>query len=395
MYAYMAILALFILAYSLVAGRLEKTSLSGPMLCVAFGLSLTLFGAGLAPIDLRGTTLKVLAELTLALVLFTDAANADLSVLRRSYRLPERLLLFGLPLTILVGFAFAVWLLPGLTLLEAAILATLLAPTDAALGKAVVTNPAVPDDIRDALNVESGLNDGICVPILFVFLGMTLDEAAHGSVFGLALNLVLEEIGIGLVVGLGLTGLCAFALGRCRRLGFITESWKQIPVVAMAVGCFALAQALGGSGFIAAFMGGLLFGSLARQDKHAFLLAAEGSGDALALITWVVFGFVVIVKTAPLLTWPMLAYALLSLTAARMLPVFAVLSGLPLRRGDKLFIGWFGPRGLASVVFAVMVFDQGLPGGQTIIVTAAATIALSILFHGLTASPLAGRFKPS
>lgn len=394
MYAYMAILAIFILFYSIIAGRLEKTAISGPMLCVGFGLALSVFGASLAPIDLRGNTLKVLAELTLALVLFTDAANADLTVLRRSFRLPQRLLLLGLPLTILLGFVFAALLLPELTWLEAAILATLLAPTDAALGKAVVTNPAVPDDIRDGLNVESGLNDGICVPILFVFLAMTVDEKAYGSVFGLALTLVLEEIGIGLVVGLVLTWVCARAIARCQRRGWITESWIQIPVAALSVGCFAVAQALGGSGFIAAFTGGLLFGFLAREGKYRLLLAAEGSGDAMALITWVVFGYVVIVQTAAALTWPMLAYAVLSLTVIRMVPVYAILSGMRLAAGSKLFVGWFGPRGLASVVFAVIVFDQGLSGGKTIIVTTAATIALSILLHGLTASPLANRFQP-
>jgi len=393
MYAYMAILALFLFLYSVIAGRVEKTIISGPTVFVAFGLILSVAGAGLEPLNLKGETIKLLAELTLALVLFTDAANVDLDALRRSFKLPQRLLMLGLPLTILLGFVAAALLFSDLTLIEAAILGTMLAPTDAALGQAVVTNEAVPEDIRDGLNVESGLNDGICVPILFVFLAMAVDESVQQSVFGLALQLVLEEIGIGLCVGVGVTLIGAYVLKICARRGWINETWRQIPVVAMAVSCFAMAQVFGGSGFIASFAGGLLFGGLARSDKEELLLAAEGSGDAMALLTWVVFGYGVITQTGAYFTWPMLLYALLSLTIIRMLPVFAVLSGMGMKAESKLFIGWFGPRGLASVVFAVIVLDNGLPGGETIVVTAVTTITLSILLHGLTANPFVRRFR--
>lgn len=388
MYENLAILAMFVFLYSITSAGLARTPVNGAIVFTAFGLVFGPLGLGLLTLNVDAEGLRTLAELTLALVLFTDAANADLGVLRHSIRLPRRLLLIGLPLTILLGF-LAGWLLfRELTLLEVAILATLLAPTDAALGKAVVTDESVPASIREGLNVESGLNDGICVPILFVFLSLAAGTGGEGDARLLALKLVAEEIGIGVVVGLGLTSLCAWLLRHAVVRGWVTESWRQLPVVGMAVTCFAVAQILGGSGFIAAFSGGLLFGGIAKQHKQQFLLAAEGTGDTLALITWVIFGAAVIGQSIGSFSREVLIYALLSLSVVRMLPVFLCLTGMQLRSDEKLFVGWFGPRGLASIVFIVIVLNEHLPGGSTIAITAVCTIMLSIIAHGLSANPL-------
>ena len=301
----------------------------------------------------------------------------------------RRLLLIGLPLTILLGYGAGVLIFDGLTLLEIAILATMLAPTDAALGKAVVTNESVPANIREGLNVESGLNDGICVPILFVFLALvTTASGTEGGSGLLALQLIAEEIGIGVVVGMGLTVIAAWLIKLCVKLEWITESWRQLTVVALAVTIFVLAQILGGSGFIACFAGGMLFGAIAKQHKPKYLLAAEGTGDTMALITWVVFGAAVVGQTIASFSWTIVLYSVLSLTVVRMLPVFLVLAGMNLRTDEKLFIGWFGPRGLASIVFAVIVLNEKLPGGDTIAMTVVCTIILSIIAHGLSANPL-------
>jgi NhaP-type Na+/H+ or K+/H+ antiporter len=308
-------------------------------------------------------------------------------------------LLIGLPLTILIGYGIGILVFSNLTLLEIAILATILAPTDAALGKAVVTDPSLPPDVRESLNVESGLNDGICVPILFVFLALATDASAQGSTTQLALTLVAQAIGIGVAVGVGLTLLGSWMLNKCSDRGWVTKSWRQLPVVAMAVACFAVAQSLGGSGFIAAFAGGLLFGGIDKHRKQTLLLAAEGTGDTLALITWVVFGSAVLAKAIGHFSWDVVIYAVLSLTIIRMVPVFLVLTGMKLRVDEKLFMGWFGPRGLASIVFAVIVLNNQLPGGGTIAMTAVCTIMLSIVAHGVSANPLvaalAARIKRS
>jgi NhaP-type Na+/H+ or K+/H+ antiporter len=388
MYETLALIAAFIFLYSISSLSLERTPINGAVLFTAFGLIFSPLGLGLLNLELDAEGLRTLAELTLALVLFTDAANADLGVLKSNVRLPVRLLLIGLPLTIVLGFGAGVLIFGELTLFEVAIMATLLAPTDAALGKAVVTNEAVPASMREGLNVESGLNDGICVPILLLFLALATHTGGEGSTSALAERLVVEAIGIGVVVGVGLTVVGSWLLKAFNDRGWVSDTWRQLPVVALAVTCFALAQALGGSGFIAAFSGGLLFGWIAKEHKPRLLLAAEGTGDTLALVTWVVFGAAVVAHAAGNFTWDVLLYAVLSLTVVRMLPVFLVLAGTGLRTDEKLFMGWFGPRGLASIVFAVIVLNEHLPGGGTITSTAACTIVLSILAHGLSANPL-------
>ena len=399
MYDNLLILAAFIFLYSLVSGGLERTPINGALVFTAFGLLMGPSGLDYLSLDVKSEGIRTLAELTLALVLFTDAANANLNVLKLNIHIPRRLLLIGLPLTILLGFGAGVLVFDGLTLIEIAILATMLAPTDAALGKAVVTNESVPANIREGLNVESGLNDGICVPILFVFLALAATTSgAEQSTWSLALQLVAEEIGIGAAVGMGLTLIAIWLIRQCIKLGWVTESWRQLTVVGLAVAIFALAQILGGSGFIACFAGGMLFGAIAKEHKPKYLFAAEGTGDTLALITWVLYGAIVTGHALAYFSWEILLYSLLSLTIIRMLPVFLVLGGLNLRTDEKLFIGWFGPRGLATIVFTVIVLNEHLPGGNIIATTAVCTIMLSIIVHGLSANPLiaglAARLKP-
>jgi NhaP-type Na+/H+ or K+/H+ antiporter len=389
MYENLALLALFALVYSAVAGALERTWISGAIVFTAFGLLVGPMGLGLLTWDTDRETMRSLAEVTLALVLFTDAAGADMSVLKKARGLPVRLLLIGLPLTILLGFGVGVLLVDSLSLFALAVLATMLAPTDAALGKAVVSNAAVPDDIRQGLNVESGLNDGICVPVLFVFLALALDKAGDAGPWTLAVKLVAEEIGIGLAVGIGLTFVAAKLLKLARQRNWLTQTWIQIPVVALALACFAVAQSLGGSGFIAAFSGGLLFGILEKDLREDFLLAAEGTGDTLALVTWVVFGSAIVGQAVGNFTWLILLYSVLSLTLIRMLPVFLALAGSGIDTEGKLFIGWFGPRGLASIVFAVIVVNSELANTGPLAMTVVCTIILSIIGHGITANPWA------
>jgi NhaP-type Na+/H+ or K+/H+ antiporter len=390
MYQNLAILAGFVLVYSAVAGRLEKMPVSGAIVAVGFGFVFGPLGLGIFTPHVDGELLRTMAELTLALVLFTDAANADLSVLKTSRQIPQRLLLLGLPLTILLGFGFGLLLFPGMELFEIAVLATMLAPTDAALGKAVVTNPNVPITLRESLNVESGLNDGICVPILFVFIALASEETMKRSSAQLAVVLVAQQIGIGAAVGLGLAAAGGWFLRRCAQSNWFTETWRQLPVVALSFVCFAAAQVFGGSGFIASFTGGLLFGALAKEHKHDLLRAAEGIGDTLSLATWMSFGAAVVGQVIWKFNWSILVYSVLSLTVVRMLPIYLSLAGASQKPSSRLFLGWFGPRGLATVVFAVIVLNHHLPNGQELALTAACTVILSILAHGFSANPLAG-----
>jgi NhaP-type Na+/H+ or K+/H+ antiporter len=388
-YIELAVLALFVFCFSLVAGRLERAVVSGPMLFVLAGLLMGPLWLGWFDGDATSTELRVLADLTLATILFIDAANADFGTLKRQFRIPSRMLLVGLPGAIFLGTLFAALLFDVLTLYEAAILGTMLAATDAALGKAVVTNKAVPARIREGLNIESGLNDGLCVPILFVFIALAVGTGSEEGGTPLALKLVAEELGIGLAVGLGLTAIGTRLLRWCLSKGWVTEIWTQVIVVALAISCFSVAQSLHGSGYIAAFTGGLLFGFRAKEATHKMVLTAEATGETLALMTWMLFGAMVIGQSAQYFTWEMLVYALLSLTVIRMLPIYLSLAGTGETTASKLFLGWFGPRGLASIVFAIIVVNESVPGGEFVAMVVVLTVFFSLVAHGVSANPLA------
>ncbi|WP_336989148.1 cation:proton antiporter [Aeromonas hydrophila] len=395
-YQNLAVIAAFLLVYSLIAGRFESRLFNGPLLFLLMGWLLGPGGIELLSLSIDSDGIKLLAELTLVIVLFSDAANTNWQVLLANRALPIRLLLIGLPLTLAAGALFGHWLFPDFPLLEMAILSTILAPTDAALGKAVVSNPAVPAPIREGLNQESGLNDGICVPVLLLLLALIAPTEQHSGTGLLALTLLLEEIGIGLLVAWGLTSLTLRLLKTAYLNGWQLPLWRQLTMPGLALLCFALAQTLGGSGFIAAFVGGLLIGRKLGEHKHAYMDSCEGYGDLLSVVIWMVFGATLMPMLTELLHWQYWLYAAASLTLLRMLPVWLSLLGTGLKPELKLFIGWFGPRGLASIVFAVMVLqhEPALLGQRPIIATVLCTIILSVILHGISANPWVARFKP-
>ncbi|KAB2528138.1 sodium:proton antiporter [Pseudomonas sp. GXM4] len=390
MYQNLALLAAFILTYSIFAGRFESRLLNGPLMFMLAGLILGPAFLGILQPRIDSHGLRILAELTLAIVLFSDAANADLKVLKAHEGLPLRLLLIGLPLTILSGWLLGIWLFPQAPLIELALLAILLAPTDAALGKAVVSNPKVAAPVREGLNVESGLNDGICVPVLLMFLALLIEEHTQ-SPLSLAIELFFEELGIGALIGGTLTFMAWLMQRYSAKHHWQTPMWSQLTLPGLAVLCFTTAQTLGGSGFIAAFVGGLLASYLFAEQKHDLLKASEEFASLLSIITWVVFGALVIPSVWSSFTVDVWLYALLSLTVIRIVPVLVSLAGTGFDFETRLFIGWFGPRGLASIVFAIMILDYPLQTGRTLVAVAACTVLLSVLLHGLSANPWVSR----
>lgn len=393
MYGLLAALFGFAFLYSLVGARLARTPISDAIVFTAFGLALGPYGLGYVRIGVDAELLRVLAELTLALVLFTDAAALDVAGLRRHGALARRLLLLGLPLTILLGAGVGWVLLPHLGLLGCALLGAILAPTDAALGRAVVTDPRVPEKIRRALHIEGGLNDGLCVPVLLLILeAARLAGDANEIPTILREFLFIREIGIGAAVGavLGFGGARAihFAAGR----GWISGSWQQVTVVCLAFAILGATELLNGSGFIACFVGGIVANARLEARGEHFLPGAEGAANLFTLLTWVVFGMAAAGPAIEHVSWPILAHALVSLTVVRMLPTWVATAGLGMTPRSRLFVGWFGPRGLTSLIFAVTVLDVGFPFGQQLLVTVAWTVLLSILAHGLSAVPLAALY---
>ena len=384
----------FLLFYSLLAGRFEKRLVNGPLMFMLVGLLLGPAVSGWLQVGIDGRTMRLLAEITLAFVLFTDAAKADLRVLRAYNWIPVRLLLIGLPLCLLAGWLFGMWLFEDMPWLEAAILATILAPTDAALGKAVTSNTSVPAPVREGLNVESGLNDGICVPVLLLLLGLLAPEEQHKGTFGTAMHLFVEEIGIGGAVGGALAAGTALCLKYTEKLGWSIPMWRPLIMTGLALLCFSLAQWLGGSGFIAAFVGGLLAGHLlGHQRKAQFLESNENFGELLSIAVWVLFGASAVAAALVQFPWQAWLYALASLTVLRMLPVWLCLVGTGLPVQTRLFIGWFGPRGLASIVFVLIVIQHPLQQAGLITATVIATVVLSVVAHGVSANPWVARLK--
>ena len=388
MYEELAILVAFTFCYSLVSGRIDKMSMSAPIVFVFVGLLLGPSVLSWLPADVAQIEYRTLIDLTLALVLFNDAASSDSAVLRLKVAIPSRMLLLGLPGAIGLGFVVGYFVFDGLAVYEVAILATMLAATDAALGKAVVSNEAVPARLREGLNCESGLNDGMAVPILLVFIALA--HIANGGDSNVsALGLVAEEIGIGAGVGLLVAGIGAKLLWVCDAKEWISKVWIQLSAPALAITCFSLAQNLHGSGYIAAFVGGMLFGFLTKEETHKLVMPSEGIGEAMAMLTWLIFGAVVVARVAAEISWEIALYAVLSLTVIRMLPIFLSLTGSGESNASKLFLGWFGPRGLASIVFAIIVVNEQLPGSEFMATVVATTVLLSLVAHGVSANPLA------
>jgi NhaP-type Na+/H+ or K+/H+ antiporter len=385
-------IALLVLAYAAVSQRLSASVVTAAMVFVAGGMVASDEVLGWLDPTIGSDTVRWVAEATLAVVLFSDASRIDLATLRREYVVPLRLLAIGLPLTIVAGALAGVAVLGELSFIEAFLLAIVLAPTDAALGQAVVTDRRIPSRVRQGLNVESGLNDGICVPLLLIAIAVA--EAEAGAIGdGAAARLVLEEIGYGCVGGVvaGLAAAFVVRLGVPR--GLVDRVWLQVVPVAGAALAYGLAVWMHGSGFIAAFVGGAVFGGLRREVGGEVSLFLEEAGGLLGAVTFVLFGAVMLVPVLDNLSGAVLLYALLSLSLVRMIPVALAMLGSGARRPTVAFLGWFGPRGLASIVFAVILVEEADLANESVLLdTIFLTIGLSVLLHGLTAAPLAARY---
>ncbi|MDJ0910467.1 MAG: cation:proton antiporter [Woeseiaceae bacterium] len=387
--ATIAILGSLFLGYALVSGKLEGTVLTAPLLFVAFGFLAGSGGLGFAAIDVEHSAIHVIAELTLILVLFTDAARIDLSRVRADHNLPVRMLLIGLPLAIAAGAFVAAAMFPAFSIWEAALLAALLAPTDAALGQSVVSAKAVPLRVRQAINIESGLNDGIALPAVLLFAALA--GALHGSAeetnwlqFG-ALQVTLGPVA-GIIVGY----LGAKALDAAAENGWATTAFQGIGILAVSVLAFVFAELVGGNGFISAFVGGLVFGNCLRHPCDYLFEFMESEGQLLMLVTFLVFGAALLPEGIEHIDVMFVVYGVLSLTLIRMIPIALSLIGSGIRLPTYLFLGWFGPRGLASILFVLLILEEAdVPHQAEIFAITVITVALSVILHGVSASPLA------
>ena len=379
------ILALTTVLYATISKRVDKTWITPPMIFVSLGGLIAITTDNLINEDQAGELLEIIAELTLVVVLFIDASRINLRLLVRDYRIPLRMLGFGLPLTILFGALVAKLIFPEFSIWEAALLAAILAPTDAALGQAVVSSPDVPPKIRQSLNVESGLNDGIALPL--VILCATMAGVSEGAAGGLTVYWI-KQVTLGPIVGLAVGLIGGKALELARKLDWSNSSFQRVSGLALALLAWSAASLVGGNGFIAAFVAGMAVSFRAAGIGKAMQDFGEAEGQWLTLATFLLFGMTFVIPAFSNLTLQQFEYALLSLTVIRMLPVALSLCGLGFIRPTLLFVGWFGPRGLASLLFALLVVSTfEISYGETIFNTAMVTVVLSIFAHGITAVP--------
>ena len=374
-----AYLGVTTVVYALLSRRLGRSPITGPMYFVTAGLLGATVGAW--DVLVEGEGVSTIFEITLGLVLFTEAMKLRLMSWTEDFELATRLLGIGMPLTIAAGALAAVVVLPDVGLIGGAIIATVMAPTDAALGLAVVQNPRVPRRIREALGVESGLNDGIALPVLLFFLA--LFAAEEGTRLW---SLFLEGVGVAIVVG-GLFGLVAgFAMKTAAARGLMQEQWQQIMVVIVPLFSLFVADELGGSGFIATFVAGLVFGHVIQGMDKSVAGFADDLGTVLTMLAFMLFGGILLANNIDAFNPATIVYAVLSLTVVRMLPVAISMIGTDLRTATTAFMGWFGPRGLASIIFtAIVVEDIGIDLGEGLFGVMVVTVTLSVFLHGGTA----------
>lgn len=381
-----AVFTALIFVHCLVSRRLERTVLTAPILFTVAGMVACLFYPDLRTREDGLSTLLGIAEIGLVLLLFSDASRIDLRLLKSIRSLPTRLLSTGMLLTILLGGLAALVVFRHLTIWEAGILAAILAPTDAGLGQIIVNSPQVPLKIRQALNVEAGINDGLSVPFLLFFIALA-GGAAEGGHSNLG-RFIVEQLGYGTLVGVGI-GLCGgWLLGKAHQRQWVSHSWQQLGVVALPIMCMLLSHTVDASMFIAAFVAGLAVQVHFKEAGAQSIEFAEGWGQVFNLSVFFLFG-ILITLTLPEFTAAHVLYAVLSLTVIRMVPVAISLIGTRLSRSTVLFMGWFGPRGLASIVLGLVYLEQGTqqPGESTIKAAVMMTVLISVFAHGLSAVP--------
>ncbi|MHA1189273.1 MAG: cation:proton antiporter [Alphaproteobacteria bacterium] len=388
----LTIVAAAVFAFALVSGLLAGTPLILPIIFAGFGWLIGAGGLDIAPIDPGHGTIHTIAELTLILVLFSDAARIDLSALLKDHALPARLLGIGMPLTVLAGIGFAFLVFPNATFGVAFLVAAILTPTDAALGQAVVSDKVVPVRIRQALNVESGLNDGLALPLVLVAVAIagatTGVSNGAGSLSGILVSAGLQIV-LGPVAGLaiGYFGTRLIDISSGRR--WMTGPFQGIAVLSVALLAYWGAELIGGNGFIAAFAAGLMFGANIKNHCDYLFEFMESEGQLLTLLVFLVFGAAMLPDALAHANWGTVILALGFLTIVRMVPVAIALVGTGLSVQSTLFLGWFGPRGIASILFALLIVEgRTIPGGGEVLACVMVAVALSIVLHGASAGPL-------
>jgi NhaP-type Na+/H+ or K+/H+ antiporter len=387
------VITLVVLGYGFFSKLLLRFNISGPMVFMGVGIMLSPLGIGLTDIHIDHAIIRISAELALIIILFSDASQLQLKKLRFGWSIPVRLLFIGLPITIVFTYYVATLFFPQEIFGYLMLMALILAPTDAALGKAVVKDKDMPEHIRSDINIESGLNDGIVYPLLVTVVAMIIHTQGYSSEEAWLIY-VLEEISLGAIIGAVIGYSSAHLSTFVIKKKWILVEYENLIPLALAVLAYYLAEHFGGNGFISAFFAGLFLGNYNKDLQKHTENFAESEGELLILISFLVFGLVFIPATIEYWNLKIFIFSLLSLTFFRMLPVAISLIGSRLDISTVLFYGWFGPRGIASILYTLVIVHEigSIKGHEEIYAVISLTILLSIILHGLSARPLVRRY---
>jgi NhaP-type Na+/H+ or K+/H+ antiporter len=385
--------ALLIFGFGLFSRASERSPISAAMVFVLVGMVAGPIGLGFLKEGINAPLVRVLAEVTLVLVLFVDASTINLRSLIREKGVPFRLLSLGLPLTMGLGLILAVPLFQNVSLWALALMAFILSPTDAALGQPLITNPAVPENIKEAINVESGLNDGIALPPILACIAVLSSAAAEKLNAQYWVVFTLKQFLFGPLLGALVGWVGGRLVDKASKAGWMNPTFQRLTAWSLAVLAYALAEIFHGNGFIAAFFGGLMLGTHTPIVRERIQEFGEAEGQQLALFVFLIFGLVAVPTAASYWDAHAWLYAILSLTVIRMVPVAVCLLGTHLGWRSIGLIGWFGPRGIASVLYLLIVVnDLGLAGYERILSVIVLTVLLSVFLHGISAAPLSGLY---
>lgn len=380
------------IAYSLISGRLNKTIVTLPIVFTGLGYLVYSPVEQLAETDTLHEIARMVAEVTLILVLFADASHVRFSRLVESYRIPMRMLTIGMPLTILTGTLIVFLLPPDQSWAVALLTAAILTPTDAALGQVVVSSPDVPTRLSESINVESGLNDGLALPFILLAAILAGSAGLAETIEGSIAVMALKQVILGPLVGIFVGWTIAQALDYAQNKKAVSTSSQGVVFLCAAFVAFLLSEEIGGNGFISAFVAGAVFGNVYKHDITFISEFMESQGQLLAMAAFFIFGAVLLPSGIAHMSWIPVVVGLLFLTVVRMLPIFISLTGTGLSLKEKLFLGWFGPRGLASILFSLVIIDEfEIPHEEELLACVVMTVFMSIVLHGISANPLARR----
>ena len=381
------VLTVLVLAYAVVSEQVNRRFIAPALIFMLAGMALGPFGFGVLDAGPATEGYTVLAQLALTVILFNQAAKLRLNRIRERSPVSLRLLVIGIPLTVLLSTLTAAVVLPVLPWWEAVALAAIVAPTEVALIEALLDDSRIPERVRQALSVESGFYDGFALAILLVAMGLASQRTDPNHTHWIQFIFSTEILSLLAGAAVGLVG--GWVVTWSRRSQWMTDTWAQLATLALAFVCFQLGEWLQASGFVAAFTGGLAFSFISRRnDDELPTQVSDATGQLLELLVFAMFGAFAVIDGWRNADWRIVLFSVLALFMVRIVAVLVALVRTSMPMSSRLFIGWFGPRGIGPLVLGLLVINRGeIERAGLIGTVGVVTVSLSLVLHSLSTAP--------